>query len=145
MTGRVYFLAAGRYVKIGHTKSLRVRFETLKSGCPLVIAMLGSFPGTSEAEARIHRKFAHLRVRREWFRATDELMDFAADNSRPLAKKRRVTEINIYLPDALGRRVRKMKGLSVSLICRRALQRAIRRIEREEESERNGQEKRKTA
>ncbi len=52
--------------------------------------------------------------------------------------------VNIYLPNALGKRVRKMKGLSVSLVCRRALERAIRRIEREE-TERAEQGKRRTA
>jgi hypothetical protein len=40
--------------------------------------------------------------------------------------------LTIYLPDGLGRQVRRMKGLSVSLICRKALERAIRRQERED-------------
>ena len=40
--------------------------------------------------------------------------------------------MNIYIPDSLGKRVKRMKGLSISLICRKALERAARRWDREE-------------
>jgi post-segregation antitoxin (ccd killing protein) len=53
--------------------------------------------------------------------------------------------VNIYLPDSLGKRVRRMKGLSVSLICRKALERAIRKIERDEAEQAEQEKKRKTA
>ncbi len=53
--------------------------------------------------------------------------------------------VNIYLPDTLGKRVRRMKGLSISLVCRKALERAIRRIERDELERVEQDKKRRTA
>ncbi len=47
--------------------------------------------------------------------------------------------VNIYLPDKLGRQVKRMKGLSVSLICRKALEAAIRRQQKRDEAERADQ------
>lgn len=70
-----YFLqrSTGGAIKIGKGKDVRKRIRGLQTAhdVPLVTLATSDIP-----EARIHRKFAKLRIRGEWFRLNDELFNY---------------------------------------------------------------------
>lgn len=69
MTGSVYAIGEkpGGPVKIGYAASPAQRLAELQTGNHLDLRVLASFPGTLEDEAALHRRFAILRIRGEWF------------------------------------------------------------------------------
>lgn len=67
----VYFIRFSDRVKIGTTTNLKSRLEAIPHD--EVIAVIS---GSYATETAIHNRFAHLRVQGEWFRATDELLDW---------------------------------------------------------------------
>lgn len=71
------------FIKIGTTTNLKKRLDALRTSVPdgdLEVLLL--LPGSYDLERSMHRQFRHLRVRGEWFRADDELLDFI-DERRP--------------------------------------------------------------
>src|SRR5690625_451532 len=80
---RVYFIRCGNYYKIGRseepvTRLKQIRRATKTDKAPedldLQAAILeATEPGGSTREAELHRKFAHLGIGSEWFRAAPEL------------------------------------------------------------------------
>ncbi len=73
---RVYFLEAMEFIKIGTTTSIAQRIEDIQSGLPCAAMLLHDEPGHYDLETDLHRRFAHLRVKGEWFRKEPELLDF---------------------------------------------------------------------
>lgn len=73
---RIYFVEAHGYIKIGFTRDLDRRVSVLDQVFPEPIILLHHIPGTTRTEMELHRKFAHLRVRGEWFRKAPDLMDY---------------------------------------------------------------------
>ncbi len=72
--GFVYFARQpkGYYIKIGFATDLSKRgLETWY--CEVLVAI---GPVKQAAEARLHKRFGHLRVHREWFEPADELLDY---------------------------------------------------------------------
>ena len=67
-------------VKIGHTTDRFIkRFAeaaTLSSDPTICI---GTTDGDSEAQVNLHRRFAHLRSHGEWFRPSNELLEFISN------------------------------------------------------------------
>lgn len=79
----VYFVQAGPEgpIKIGYAKRVADRFGELQTANPEPLILLGVlFDGTRALEARTHLRFAHLRLRGEWFTPADELLDFLAES-----------------------------------------------------------------
>jgi hypothetical protein len=83
----LYFVQEGDGgpVKIGLATSMARRFKTMQTGNSTKLHLLGCWPTTEldpsaetprEVESAIHRQFAHLRLRGEWFAPTDELLGF---------------------------------------------------------------------
>jgi hypothetical protein len=74
----VYFMhdLDAKMVKVGVSSSLDSRFRSLKANTPNEIALLGSVPGSPELEKVMHQFFAPFHHRREWFRATPEVLAF---------------------------------------------------------------------
>lgn len=70
--GHVYFVQRRKRIKIGHTGAPHERLQAL--GKPLKV--LAIIPNTIISERDAHAKFAHLRVKGEWFRACPELYTF---------------------------------------------------------------------
>lgn len=81
---KVYFIEAigFRRVKIGYTADLPRRFRALQAACPFQLRILGWVPGTTTYERKLHRHFADLRVRGEWFLLDKVLDDFIYDLTR---------------------------------------------------------------
>lgn len=74
----VYFIRSGEAVKIGVSINVPLRTTVLATGSPWPVDLLAVMPGDRAAEKRLHRRFAHLRLKGEWFRAEPELLDFIA-------------------------------------------------------------------
>ncbi len=74
---RIYFVAAGkRAVKIGTARNVKSRLAALQTANHEPLRVLGSIRGDRYVERAIHRKFAKLRIRGEWFRARKRLFAF---------------------------------------------------------------------
>jgi len=68
----VYYIRAGKYLKIGRTVDLRRRMYHYQPGVELVAVE----PGGRVLEAQRHRQFKRLRVgKREWFLLGPELVE----------------------------------------------------------------------
>jgi len=65
-------------VKIGKTTNVSARLSTLQTGSPYELRLFAVFCGKAECgngelEESLHHSFAHLRIRGEWFKFTDEI------------------------------------------------------------------------
>lgn len=84
--GYVYFVRAAGLdlIKIGWTGGHPAkRLRELSQASPVELAFEGVMLGTWQAEQALHLRFAHLRVRGEWFRAAPELVAFIGENAPP--------------------------------------------------------------
>lgn len=96
MPHMVYFVQAtlSKMIKIGLTseKSLASRLGALQIGCPEELKLLKLID--THTEGQVHKKFAHLRVRGEWFKPNQELLDFIRyspgllDTANPLGERK---------------------------------------------------------
>lgn len=80
---RVYFVEALGFVKIGRSVDVDSRLKSFATSLPVEPKLLGTVPGGLDdqgrsVEAVFHERFAHLRVRGEWFRHEGELAVFTA-------------------------------------------------------------------
>jgi len=76
----IYFITArevGR-VKIGCADKPQERFSMIQSSSPVELALERVMAGDYWEEQGLHRQFAHLHVRGEWFALTPELEAFMA-------------------------------------------------------------------
>ena len=74
--GYTYFARRGDLIKIGHTAIPKERIAKLRSASSERLDVLAMVINTIIDEPTAHKKFHHLRVRGEWFRADPELLDF---------------------------------------------------------------------
>lgn len=74
--GEVYFVTDGETIKIGYSGSAKVRLKELQSSHPKALTIIRTIPGTTDDEGALHRLFAPLHLRGEWFRSTPELREF---------------------------------------------------------------------
>ncbi len=74
----IYFAQADGigHIKIGFTdgEDALGRIDTLQTGSPVPIRLLGTIPGSMEDEKNLHRRFAGARVHGEWFQPIAELL-----------------------------------------------------------------------
>ncbi len=83
----VYFLRndANGAIKIGMSRRPVTRIGSIKTASTDPITVLGVIEGDRQVEAALHREFAHLKLKGEWFRGAPELLSHIAKISRPLA------------------------------------------------------------
>ena len=74
----IYFISAEAldFVKIGITKDLETRLKKLQTASPFKLQVLRTVKGEEPHELALHKRFAHLKHNREWFRADLELLQF---------------------------------------------------------------------
>jgi hypothetical protein len=65
--GSIYFIRAGDRVKIGFTQNVARRTSQLQTFFPDDLEVLLVTPGSPMLERELHRRFAALQIRREWF------------------------------------------------------------------------------
>jgi hypothetical protein len=76
---KMYFIqTASGPIKIGWTKSKKanIRMQELQVGNHELLVLLAAVPATEADEAAIHERFAHARIRGEWFHPVPELLQF---------------------------------------------------------------------
>lgn len=76
--GRVYFAECGDFIKIGFTFSVEKRIASLSTGNPLPITLMHVAKAGREFEQELHKRFASLRGRGEWFQKHPDLLTFIA-------------------------------------------------------------------
>lgn len=73
----VYFITDGEYVKIGISIEVRGRLSGLQTANARPLLVAGVIPyGGQDFEAALHKKFAHLRAKGEWFKIAPELKSY---------------------------------------------------------------------
>jgi hypothetical protein len=79
--GFVYVVrpAGADVVKIGKAFDVAKRLASLQTGQSARLELLAELPGGHRLEAELHKRFAHLRVRGEWFRAEPELLAYVVE------------------------------------------------------------------
>lgn len=80
---RVYFLRAGRRIKIGTTANVESRLAALRTSIPTKSFLTHITAGGHAKEAELHRLFSEDRLKGEWFRHSDQIKAWiAADKER---------------------------------------------------------------
>lgn len=74
--GITYFIRAGDAIKIGFASNLKDRLGSLQTSHPDELEVLAAISAVHVDEYAAHQKFAHLRIRGEWFRADKDLLQF---------------------------------------------------------------------
>ncbi|WP_027517823.1 GIY-YIG nuclease family protein [Bradyrhizobium sp. WSM1417] len=76
----VYFVRAGEFIKIGSAADVRQRLINVQTGCPFTLEPLLVLRGGAARERQLHSRFRAGHIRGDWFRLTDDLLAFIADN-----------------------------------------------------------------
>lgn len=79
--GYVYFIGCGDYIKIGFSTRPLDRLRSLQTSHPDTLEILGTIRGTRRLESRLHKRFADLRERGEWFQTSEDLWDYIDRNT----------------------------------------------------------------
>lgn len=75
----IYFIGNKQenIVKIGYTQnSIQQRFNTIQANSPYKMEVFGIVEGMKNIEKYIHNKFNFLHIRGEWFRISQELLQW---------------------------------------------------------------------
>lgn len=91
--GFVYFIGCGEFIKIGFSSRPLDRLRELQTSHPDELEILGTIKGTRKLEFRLHKRFADLRERGEWFQTSDALWDYRASPSRNAASSRSTVSV----------------------------------------------------
>lgn len=75
----VYFVQVGERIKIGTTTGLRGRLESFRTMAGDEPKVLLVVPGSYTEERQAHALFADERIRGEWFRPSERLLQFIAE------------------------------------------------------------------
>ncbi len=70
MTGFIYFIRCGDFVKVGYSVNPKRRHQQLAASTPHNLVLVATYPGTQFIETKLHRYLAAYRYRkdrREWF------------------------------------------------------------------------------
>lgn len=98
MTGFVYFLRCGDFVKIGFSTKPEARIRYLQTATPFNFELVGRHPGTRHHEKQLHKIFASLRHRHEWFLAHEAILQVARDGLPSMDIREAVLNpLNAYL------------------------------------------------
>lgn len=78
----IYFIQVGDDgpVKIGLADDPYRRLVALQCASPFELRLLGGFEGGRGEELKLHKMFAHARIRGEWFEPTEELLAFVLEH-----------------------------------------------------------------
>lgn len=81
---RVYFVQAGDGgpIKIGCAVDVARRVKVLQTGNVAPLALLCHFEGGPSEERRLHGQFKNDHLRGEWFRPSEALLTFAAEQAK---------------------------------------------------------------
>lgn len=85
----IYFIQAGNGgpIKIGYSKSPKLRLKELQTGNPDLLKVLSIIDGSIAKEKEIHKKFSQFNIKNEWFFPAKALLDYIEIVSRRFVKK----------------------------------------------------------
>lgn len=88
---RVYFLQceSSGLIKIGYSSNVPARLSAIQTGSPTAIRLLATEDGGIEREGQLHSAFAVEWVRGEWFRPSEDLLAYIAQQESPNARRAR--------------------------------------------------------
>lgn len=72
----IYFVLCNQYVKIGTTDNMTNRIQSLQSSSPYKLEVLKIMDAPDEYEKQLHKEFAHLHIRGEWFLYEQPIQNF---------------------------------------------------------------------
>lgn len=75
----IYFIRCMDRVKIGITSSLNNRLYAIRLSSAFPVDMIYSYEGDISEEKRLHKNFANLHVKGEWFLYHDSIKEFIKD------------------------------------------------------------------
>lgn len=80
----VYFVQAGENgpIKIGIATNFEIRLRDLNVSNPCEVKVLALIRGNKKQERALHKRFAHLHIKGEWFRPEEELLQFCDELSK---------------------------------------------------------------
>lgn len=88
MSGYIYAMQAGEFIKFGWAKDIESRRLSLQTGCPWKIELIGAAEWPRKFERAIQEKLKHVRAQGEWFKDCDESQEVVemlnTDFPRPL-------------------------------------------------------------
>lgn len=94
----IYFVLnkATGLIKIGTTKRLGVRLVALRRSDGKDLVVNGVMDGSHSDERAIHKRFSHLRVKGEWFRADPELLLYIDMNTSEWSGRDPDTPVHLH-------------------------------------------------
>jgi D-alanyl-D-alanine dipeptidase len=78
----IYFALAGDLLKIGFASNIASRMRELQTGCPVDLRLIHWQQGSRIEERALHRRFAELHARGEWFHFKGALLEHVAEQTR---------------------------------------------------------------
>lgn len=79
--GQVYFIRAGKMVKIGFSTRPLERLRYLQTSHPGQMEIIGTMKGTYALEAKLHGSFHRYWVRGEWFELSRDIVRYIEANT----------------------------------------------------------------
>lgn len=135
----VYFIEAleTKQCKIGYTggPSVKTRLRQLQTGCAQTLKVRATIPdGNIDVERSLHKRFEHLRLKREWFEFGVDIKNYVAwiNRSSPsgLARRERVLSDNGIPSDKIHHYIMSKTGKNDrESITPRQLERVISNLE----------------
>lgn len=88
--GYVYFIQGqcGGAIKVGFSVNPKLRLRELQTGYPDTLLILAIIPGTPHTEAVLHKKFEASRLKGEWFRPDDYVIQTIKELKEKYASKK---------------------------------------------------------
>lgn len=80
----IYFIRSEDAIKIGYSRNPETRLGELQVGTQHTLELLGVMHGDMVDEGNLHKRFADLHIRGEWFRSDRVLLDFIAGTAEVL-------------------------------------------------------------
>jgi hypothetical protein len=82
--GFIYFIQgeSGGPIKIGYATDVYSRLKTLQTGHPDNLKILCAMPGNYDDEKKYHQKFAEYRIRGEWFKPCEAMIEIAIKSNK---------------------------------------------------------------
>lgn len=74
---KVYLIGCkeNKTMKIGYSKDIKSRLTSLQTSSPYQLTVLSNIKGSKNLEKNLHKEFGYLRINREWFRWSNEIIE----------------------------------------------------------------------
>lgn len=71
----IYLITDGTNLKVGYTSNLERRMSQYNTHSS-TIKLINAKPGNFKSEKNIHKKFSHIKINREWFKYSEDLISY---------------------------------------------------------------------